>query len=617
VRALNYELVSALKLHRLREQVRRTTSLISTQGPVTEKLGQSWAADIDARQIIWRPTTNDADPKPLDSDSILFLITHEASHLNYTGGYDTPSDFSQAQAIRFHRLVNATEDIRIERLALREFPGFGPLRAKCNREMIKVHDDRDLSGYNPLDQAWLAWHMIEDGYTRKSRLSPSMEKFVTDNWPTINKAASSASTKDAAKMIEDIFRALDVWKDEEQGQGQDGQGQGDGEAEGDAQEGSGSASGDGEGEGQGQGSGDGEEAPSGPEHRDAKGSGGSAAGDGKGESSAKGKGSSSLPASDAPSRSSHDADADNRPGSVTNIYGGDAERAEAMANDATGSKAKDGLRDEVRAEKNQQAQAQGHAAKNEGTQRDWKTTPMPNRAGAWDAQARAQHPSITTLSRRLGTVLRNNAQDAYQGGYRRGALHARQAYKVTMGNARVFRQRKAVGTKDYVVGLLMDMSDSMDQQVTEINKIAVTLAESMEKAGIGCFIIPWSSLPIGAWKVSDKLDTQAKAFLQSATSRVGGGTYEAAALIMAHDEMKKYPHSEKILLTVTDGDTISRQESVEILADIKKLRVHDIAVEVGSGCDAFHHDHIIKVRTVAELAIELPKILGKLIRKGS
>jgi hypothetical protein len=613
---------NALALHRLREQVRRTTSLVSTQGPVRERIGANWAADIDARTIIWRPTTGGPEIRPLDPDTILFLITHEASHLNYTGGYDTPADMNRATAARYHRLVNATEDIRIERLAEAEFGGFRALRIAENATMLKVHDERDMSGYAPLDQAWLAWHMIESGYPRVSKLSDKMEKFITDNWPTVNKAASAASTKDAAALILSIFRQLDAWKDDDSQTG-DGEGGDQGDESGDEGEqgqgqGQGAAEpGQGSGQGQGQGDGDGEDDASGggPEHRDSTGSSGAGSGDeGKPGKSDEGAGDDSLPASDRPARSEHDPNADNRPGSAGNIYG---DGTQGMSDDAKDDKLKRDLADQMSRERDQQNTSRYEQAPNlNGTRPEWKDGSYTFGLVPYRTAATQMAPQIMMLSRRLGVVLANNAQEAFETGHRRGALHARKTYKVKMGNPRVFRKRQAIGEKNYVVGLAVDTSSSMKDQMNHVREMVVMLAESLNRAGIGMFMIPWATQPTGIWKTSDKLDDAAKGFLAGA-SRAHGGTYEAPALIMALDEFKKSPSATKIMITITDGDTISKFESYEVLADLKKLGVYDIGVEVGGAGNADQHAHRVRVRNVAELVIELPRILGALIRKGA
>jgi cobalamin biosynthesis protein CobT len=298
---------------------------------------------------------------------------------------------------------------------------------------------------------------------------------------------------------------------------------------------------------------------------------------------------------------------------VDNIYG---DGTQGMSDDAKDNKVKRDLADDVRRDQEQRGTSSyTHAPYLNGTRPNWKDGSYTFGLNHYKDAASKMAPMIMMLSRRLGMVLANNAQEAYQTGHRRGALHARKTYKVKMGNPRVFRQRKAIGEKNYVVGLLLDTSSSMQGEMGRAREMVVMLAESLSKAGIGMFMIPWSTQPTGIWRTGDKLDEIAKGFLAGA-STAHGGTYEAPALIMALDEFKKSPEATKIMLTITDGDTIAKHESIEVLAELKKVGAYDICIEVGSG-NGDQHAHRIRVRDVNELVVELPKILGSLIRKGA
>jgi hypothetical protein len=137
----------SIDLRDIRDQVRYTSSLLSSFRPVFEQMGQSWACNFVERIIYWRTTLPYEPFAQLSPKEILFLITHEAGHLNFTGGWKVPEDWSDGKSMAFSTFLNAVEDIRIERLMALEFPGFGEIRLAPDggRPRTKDRDDRQSS----------------------------------------------------------------------------------------------------------------------------------------------------------------------------------------------------------------------------------------------------------------------------------------------------------------------------------------------------------------------------------------------------------------------------------------------------------------------------------------
>jgi hypothetical protein len=231
----------------------------------------------------------------------------------------------------------------------------------------------------------------------------------------------------------------------------------------------------------------------------------------------------------------------------------------------------------------------------------------------WGYHETTVKPFIGPLARRLGMVLRNNAMDAYENGHKRGKLNTRLAYRATAGNPRIFRKRTAVGAKDYTFALLLDVSGSMTNEIEKLLRTTIMVGTAFERVGIKTIIIPWHSTLMGIKRAQDPI-ASAKGFLVNSMSHARGGTTEINALVAAQDELSKVKGL-RFLITVTDGQTNFPEQSTLVMRELEDDGVFSVGIGIGMPPPA-HYKHGLSVASVADLAIELPRLIGNLVKKG-
>ena len=183
--------------------VKNLASMVSQDGPVRESAGELWAADLDTRTIFWRSTLPGQDTMVTD-DNCMYLICHEAWHLIASSRYDPPKAITAQQKGKFHRLVNAVEDIRIERLAQKRYPGFEDARDATLPVIIK-HLKNNIDGLDPIDQVGLDFIMYE---TTGKTLSKQYGDKAIELFPLVNQAAVQTSTQGVADVCYEIWKKL-------------------------------------------------------------------------------------------------------------------------------------------------------------------------------------------------------------------------------------------------------------------------------------------------------------------------------------------------------------------------------------------------------------------------
>lgn len=567
---------SAYQIRQLQLRVKQTTSLIATQGPIKEEIGPYWAAKIAERTIIWRPTVEGED-RVWSNDELLFLITHEASHLNYTGGFGWPNICGGRPAgdalttkhptrlqSQFFRWVNAAEDIRIERLACKEMPGFADIRTPFYQRTFEDAHRKLFAGYGIIEQVWMGYFLIEHGIDMKDyAFKPRALDFVNRTWRYYTRCCNAPSTENLARAIEPLFLALlEVMNARTDDQA--------------AHNLSGAISGGGL-------------------------DGGSNAGD---------------EPSDNPSRST----GSNAPGDADNPMSNPADVLEGMAQDADGGRTKIQLSKQAADERKRQERAKACVKQSKGS------SGGPSSIGAayvshadlarWNIARQTLRSEITAISRQFGKVLQNNAADVYGGSYRRGKPNMRRAHRVERGNVNICRRRTEVGKKDYVVGLTVDCSGSMNRDTQGLLDTVVLLSEGLEKAGIGVFIALFNGGLIGIKKVTDRLTDSGTAAWLGGNVRPSGMTYEAGALILADQEFSRYPKAGKFLFGITDGSTARAEESRTVIAEIvAKHRADCINISIQHDV-ASHWPNGVRVNNVNETITIVTDELRKLVRKG-
>lgn len=197
---------SLMELRKLRLNVRATVNLVATGERIGERQGEWWCANLVDRSIEWTPLFPYPPHGALDEQTLLYVVAHEASHLKWSGLYETTL-IPPALAKQFHRFVNAIEDIRVDRLSEREFGSFRAAKVYTDKRIRASYPAMKPEGWNLVDQ--VAMNAI---YSFDIGLAPfgSVEGIAraTGLWPRLSRIANTASTQDVATALEPIFLSL-------------------------------------------------------------------------------------------------------------------------------------------------------------------------------------------------------------------------------------------------------------------------------------------------------------------------------------------------------------------------------------------------------------------------
>lgn len=563
---------NALAMRKARETVRYAGSLVANNGPIYEQPGENWMANMDTRTIYWRVT----DPKPpfkaMCEDQMLMLTVHEASHINHSGGWITPDDIDRK---RFHMFVNAIEDIRIERLAEKELPGFGPLRHKFNKESIEDIKET-VKGLGVVERAGVAYLTLEENVSIDF-LGDDIKKFCEDTWQEVSRIANATNTADLAEMLVPIYRALvdneDANKSKEEKEK--------------------------------------------PDADDISGSKRDENGDVE-------KGCLSPNGGDSPTETPMISPRDKIKGrNSSNITDMDIiEQLLEMAKNAGDQKTVDEINKWIRQEEAKRRQAKEQAISMTGKGGlSAGTTPGQKALEAkgedlWRMTKQQNIGAINVLRRKLETTLRNNASDDWETGLSRGQLDMGIAYKSLNGNSNIYRERNAVGAIDYTFGIIVDKSGSQMRRIKTIYEACVVVAEATEQAGISTFMLPWNNAPDEIKPLGDSYSKHAGR-LTADILNSNGGTYETPALILSKDEfLRTRPGSKKVLITITDGETHKPNESIQLINELHELGVSCCAISIAHPHPPKYYEESHYIPDAQALMTLLPRIINQVVKKG-
>jgi hypothetical protein len=156
----------------------------------------------------------------------------------------------------------------------------------------------------------------------------------------------------------------------------------------------------------------------------------------------------------------------------------------------------------------------------------------------------------------------------------------------------------------------------MASRGTNLASTVVTIVEALEAMGIDYFVTIWETELVAVKPIKSKLTGREKEKMIKWINPPGGGTYEAKGLMSAELAFKNTKNAKKILLSITDGQTQNPEESKWYLDRIRSYGVIDVGIGVGIPAPK-HYINKISVRNLNALTLELPKILGMLIKRGN
>lgn len=234
----------------------------------------------------------------------------------------------------------------------------------------------------------------------------------------------------------------------------------------------------------------------------------------------------------------------------------------------------------------------------------------------WAQSAAHNRGPINVLARRLETKLAHNAADRWDVRLKRGKLHSRNAHRSMRGDMKVFRKKDVVGKCDYDFCITIDVSGSQSGRAQELLAATVIFAEAIERASMGLSIITWDA-EMRHWKNWYTPLKSAQGIIGADLAHPGGGTYEAQALRVAEDLIRHRLMLERsvFLITITDGQTASPEESREIIHSLEARGVKTIGI--GVQCPApSHYDVKLSAQSGEELGLILPNLLSQIVKRG-
>jgi len=538
----------------MRERVVNTTSLLADEDePIKEELGENWAVDLKKRVVHWRVTNPFPPYNVLTPEELTYLVAHESGHLTDSSVFKTYQD---ARRESFDRFVNAYEDIRIEDIQQKRYPGFEQFKDTMTPKVESFWlDDGVLRHTEPTDQyGFLSWayeNLDEEGIAKAEKLChPEVVKLYDDDLRKRVKALNS--TQEVANELESIYEKIqEATNTVPQGGGKQGR-----------------------------------DKDSGPQ--------GGVSGMGQKADTALEQARSAAPNTHrGKAEASYDAKMDAHRQS-TNV----------VQDEIT---ARDWGSFEQNASTREEAPEPGGGTSDHGVGRYG--------VAYWKDEAAKVRVPINNLHRRLMSVLRANKQDVWESSHKRGRLDNRTSFRVMTGNPRVFKRKHAFGHYDYLVGLVIDVSGSMEGRKIQATRATVTIGEALDKTGIPFFMITYSDR-VTAYKPSRFSLKKHGDAIASRTLFPGGGTGEYSALYGALQEFHSAsPETVKIMIAITDGTTSRQELSRMHLQEMDKLGVH--AFQIGLNIPpAEYYEHGIQVDDVNQLAPEIGKILKKLVKQG-
>jgi uncharacterized protein with von Willebrand factor type A (vWA) domain len=168
---------------------------------------------------------------------------------------------------------------------------------------------------------------------------------------------------------------------------------------------------------------------------------------------------------------------------------------------------------------------------------------------------------VRTFVRKMGDVLKDNAQDRWVGGKRTGKLWDRALYKVPTGSDRVFGQRQARQNKAYNVCILVDCSGSMRGWLSLTAKMTQILVEGLSQHNVRFSVVAYSTRVsiIKNWNDA-QTGQQVRDNLTNWYMRNAHLTCTFAGVLEAEHLLKQQTDGHNVLVLVTDGKPSSGEQ---------------------------------------------------------
>jgi len=586
-------------------------------------------------------------------------------------GCVTPLDLLRSKkSNREALLLNAFEDIRIERRVGERRRGSGQNLERANVLAAKKYFERAKAGQTPDFWQSIAASVIfeSNGLPVAGWLPEAFAPVVDRIRAEIDAAKGAAWVENADELAKAVLRKIEEMRDEveeakqdakqrEQSQaGEPGAGEQGGES-------GGSDAGDAEGE-QGEGNGSGSAGDDSDEgDSDGEGSGNGSDSDGTGANSSangeddpkQGEGSGKGSQGDCEGDGSDD-DGEQDAGGGWGAGGSGkfdpnhevsleelGELLESSRDDADASDLFDYVRDDLAEKAEAENRRRGrstYSAAPEAVAGDTWETPKTGDAATYTTLKGRVAKQISGMRSKLIAELRARAETSFEADKERGVIDSASLYGLRFGNKNVFAQRGEEITNQVAVSIVVDQSGSMDgTRIENARLAAIAVGETLDALGCDFEITGfWNDSNCRTARHFDRDGSfrffNFKGFGESfkrvktrlLRMKADGWNSDPEAVLGAAKRLALQSASRKILIVMSDGQPCGGENVQNYLREVVSriagagIEIYGIGIQSEAVADYYNartgSAHVV-VNEIDELAVSVFKLLkGKLLRRG-
>jgi len=251
--------------------------------------------------------------------------------------------------------------------------------------------------------------------------------------------------------------------------------------------------------------------------------------------------------------------------------------------------------------------------------------------------------TVSVIRRKLERAIVAKEMRDWEYGLENGRLDSRRLVSAYSGKPNVFKARSERNELDTAVCMLIDMSGSMTcgDRIRTAMDAAIALSQALEKTSASYEVLGFNSKsrpPSGAyggrydasrWEPLDLYVFKdfrerlfdAQAALGSIVNHVGGNNVDGESVLWAYERLKKQPQRRKILLVLSDGSPSfhtsdyrwPKRHLTSVIERLKSENVDLVGIGIGDhAVEEFYPRHVV-LHDLSDLAGECMDQLGKLL----
>ena len=199
-------------------------------------------------------------------------------------------------------------------------------------------------------------------------------------------------------------------------------------------------------------------------------------------------------------------------------------------------------------------------------------------------------------------------------GLERGKVDSRRLAKWGAGSVNVFRRNQVLQNPDIAVGLLLDVSGSMNQWMHVVEQTAAVFAEGLiRKRGVN--FAAWAYTGDRANVNLTRLCDRKMGKLHLANIEQGGGTPSGAAIAGVKVLMARMPERKKLLLHFTDGQPDSAQHVALAVKAAREAGIRVYAIGAGQMARSLETQYGPDNWECIDRVDQLPRAMANIIKR--